>query len=268
VRLTERKALTESTHDSEWAQITAPWAVGHDGWQPFSQLAWLGDPRFAGNANPYAFNNFFGGKVGMPANIVVPDPALLNDAGFRKVHAYADAVCQVDPCWASWTPAKYGDDKGRNEQNERTQALYGQLRFGFDDWRYPVDGNVGVRVVHTASKSVGYTLFSPPANLPPGVPFIPAQSELQTFKNSYTNVLPSLNLRMKASNDLQFRFAASKGISRPDLYQMQAYTTLSQNITTHQENGQTIVDSVNYAGSARGNPMLKPTKSDNCSTSS
>jgi hypothetical protein len=25
VRLTERKAVTDSTHDSEWAQITAPW---------------------------------------------------------------------------------------------------------------------------------------------------------------------------------------------------------------------------------------------------
>jgi len=266
VRLTERKALTESTHDSDWAQITQPWAVGNDGWQPFSQLAWLGDPRFAGDNHLHTFNNFFNGKVPMPATAVVPDMSLVNGfpATFVKLHDFQNQVCQVNPCWATWTPAKYGDDKGRNEQKERTQALYGQLRFGFDDWALPVDGNAGVRVVHTDSSAVGYTLYSAPSGTqPPGVPTIVSQSDLQTFKNTYTNVLPSLNLRMKASKDLQFRFAASKGITRPDLYQMQAYTTLSQNVATHQENGQTVVDSVSYSGSARGNPLLKPTKSDN-----
>jgi len=263
VRLTERKADTLSTHDSDWAQITQPWAVGNS-WQPFSQLAWMGDPRFAADNHLQGFNSFFNGKVQMPPQVVVPDTSLLNDAGFHKVHAYADAVCQVSPCWASWTPAKYGDDKGRNEQNERTQAVYGQLRFGFDNWAFPVDGNAGLRVVHTDSKSVGYLLFTPPDKAVPGVPVLQASSELQTFKNSYTNVLPSLNLRMNPNKDLQFRFAASQGITRPDLYQLQAYTTLSQTVTTHQDpSGQTVVDTVSYSGSARGNPMLKPTKSNN-----
>jgi TonB-dependent receptor len=268
VRLTDRKALTQSTHDSDWAQITQPWAVGHDGWQPFSQLAWLSDPRFAGDNHVQGFPGFFNGKVQMPAQVVVPDTSLLNDAGFHKLHAYQDEVCQVNPCWASWTPAKYGDDKGRNEQNERTQAVYGQLRFAFDDWKFPVDGNAGLRVVHTDSRSIGYLLFTPPDKVIPGVPVLQSSSELQTFKNTYTNVLPSLNLRMKASKDLQFRFAASKGITRPDLYQMQAYTTLAQTVTSHEEkdaqgNSHTVVDAVSYAGSSNGNPLLKPTQSTN-----
>jgi iron complex outermembrane recepter protein len=268
VRLTERKAVTDSTHDSEWAQITAPWAVGNS-WQPLAQLAWMSDPRFAGNNNVHPFNNFFNGQVPMPAAVVVPNTSLLNLAGLAQLHDYTRLACK-DPCpsWVLWNPARYGDAQGRNEQNERTKAAYGQLRFGFEDWAYPVDGNVGLRVVQTDSTAVGNTLFTPPSSVPPGVPVIPAQSELQSFKNSYTNTLPSLNLRLKANKELQFRFAASKGMSRPELWQMQPYTTLSQTVRTHQEtdaqgNQVTVVDSIDYSGSARGNPMLKPTTSTN-----
>jgi TonB-dependent receptor len=259
LRLTERDATTQSTHDSDWAQITAPWAVGNS-WQPFSQLAWLGDPRFAGNNNLHTFNNFFNGQVQMPAAVIVPDTGLLNDAGFHQVHAYADLVCKTSPCSASWTPAKYGDDKGLNQQSERTAAVYGQLRFGLDDLPMPVDGNTGVHIVRTEATARGYTLFTPP-KAEPGVPPIPAQSGQQDFKNNYTNVLPSLNLRMKANADLQFRFAASRGMTRPDLWQMQAYTTLSQ--TPHHDQTTQAVDFVDYTGSARGNPMLKPVLSNN-----
>jgi TonB-dependent receptor len=263
-RVTHRGAVTESTHDSEWAQITQPWAVGKDGWQPFSQLAWMSDPRFKGDTHIQPFNGFFNGKGAVPPSVVMPDMGLLNDAGFKKVHGYADQVCQVSPCWAKWNPAQYGDDKGRNEQNERTQAVYGQLRFGFDDWKYPVDGNVGVRAVYTQADAVGNTILTVPNyQQNPGIPVLEPKAELQTFHNAYSSVLPSLNLRMKASDKLQYRLALSKGVSRPDLYQMQAYTTISQTVQTHQENGRTVIDSVSYSGSARGNPMLKPVKSNN-----
>jgi len=269
VRLTDRSGSTRSTHDSEWAQITAPWAVipagSTNAWQPLKQLSWMSDPRFSGDNTLFHFNNFFDGRVSVPPTIVVPDMALVNGfpASFQKLHGYATAVC-IDPCpsWVPWNPAPYGDDKGINEQAERTQAAYTQLRFGFEDLPYPVDGNVGVRVVHTKSDATGYTLFTPPQPMP-GLPAIPAQSDRQSFSNSYTNVLPSLNLRMKTSEELQFRFAFSKGMTRPEFWQMQAYTTLSQSPKTHQENGQTVLDSVSYTGSARGNPMLKPTQSSN-----
>ena len=263
VRLTDRDASTRSTHDSEWAQITQPWAVGNS-WQPLSQLAWMGDPRFAADNNLLTLNNFFNGKVGTPPAMIVPNMALANGwpDSFYKLHGYTQDVCK-QPCSQSWAPAPYGDDKGLNEQSERTQAVYGQLRFGFEDLPLPVDGNVGVRVVRTKSDAVGYTLFTPPSPQP-GVPVIPAQSGQQSFSNSYTNTLPSLNLRMKAGNELQFRFAASKGMTRPDLYQMQAYTTLSQTPHTHQDaNGNTVLDSIDYTGTSRGNPLLKPTLSNN-----
>ncbi|CAN7250954.1 TonB-dependent receptor [Pseudoduganella sp. LjRoot289] len=267
VRMTDRDAETRSTHDTEWAQITQGWAVG-DSWQPLSTFAYLNDPRFKGDTSTRTFSNFFNGKLPTPPQVIVPNMELVQGmppASFAKLHGYTNLVCK-SPCpdWINWKPAPYGDDKGLNEQHERTKAAYAQLRFGFDQLPYPVDGNVGLRVVRTNMAAGGYTLFTPPSNPMTGVPRIAAQSEKTSFDNSYTNALPSLNLRMKAGNELQFRTAFSKGLTRPDFYQMQAYTTLNQNVHTHQDaNNVAVLDSVDYSGSARGNPLLKPTLSTN-----
>ena len=268
LRFTDRDAETRSTHGSEWAQITQSWAVG-DSWQPLSSFAYLKDPRFAGDNVVRSFNNFFGGKVATPPNVVVPDPSMVigtPPAAFTKLHGYTQQVCKAPcPAWINWNPAPYGDDKGLNLQHERTKAAYGQLRFGFEDLPYPVDGNVGLRVVRTDMAATGYTLFTPPNAQVPGVPLIAAQSDKQTFDNSYTNYLPSLNVRMKAGSDLQFRAAFSKGVTRPDFYQMQAYTTLDQKIYTRQDpvTKEQTLESISYTGNARGNPLLKPTQSTN-----
>jgi iron complex outermembrane recepter protein len=262
LRLTDRDAATRSTHDSEWAQITQAWAVGNS-WQPLSQMAWMSDPRFAGDTNLHTFDKFFGGKVPMPAPVLVPNDSLLNAAGFAKLHQYTQDVCKSSPCSVTWSPAPYGDAAGLNLQHERTGAAYGQLRFAFDELPMPVDGNVGLRVVRTESKATGYTLFNPPT-AEPGVPVIDkldATQGKQEFKNNYTNTLPSLNLKMKATDELQFRFAASKGMTRPEFWQMQAYTTLSEDV--HHDSVTQAVTSVSGSGNARGNPMLKPTLSNN-----
>jgi TonB-dependent receptor len=273
VRFTDRSALTQSTHDSEWVQITQGWQVGPNSWQPITQFAGVGDPRFAGNVNLHQFNNFFGGTTPAPAPVIVPDSALTNSvAAITKLHGYYTTLCQeanatgrTNDC--SYNPPKFGDAIGLNEQHEHTQAAYAQLRFTFDKAPYPIDGNVGVRVVRTDPKSVGYTLFTPPTKpLLPGVPDIPASSQKQTFENPYTRVLPSLNLRLKVNDELQFRAALSRGMSRPDFYQLQAYTTLSMDVKTHTppgDNQQPVVDSISYNGSLRGNTSLRPVMATN-----
>jgi TonB-dependent receptor len=279
VRATERNALTQTTWGTQWAEITQTWSVGSGpgAWQPYSNFATLSDPRL-GNAlyTTHTFNNFFNGQVPMPPTIVVPTQAAAAGSfdapppNFATLHNYANYFCNnpgtTGDC-TNWTPAPFGSPQGTNEQHERTKAAYAQLRFGFDQLPYPVDGNVGVRVVQTNANAVGYLLFTPPTgnNIPPGVPAIAAQSEKRSFDNEYTNVLPSLNLKMKVSNELQFRFAASKGMTRPDFYSMQAYTTLNQGITSHNDpvTSLPVLDAINYTGSASGNPMLKPTTSNN-----
>jgi len=263
VRLTERDATTMNSNPSyNWAAITQPWQVGWD----ISGLASLGDPRFSGNTQLRDFNNFFNVGASVPSLVF---PATSTAAGYpdsyAALHTYHDILCAEahggsSAGCAPWKPATFGTDPlGTNEQSERTQAVYSQLRFGFDDLRYPVDGNVGLRLVRTKASASGYTVFTPPASTPVGVPVFAAYAQAQNVDNDYTNALPSLNLRLNASDALQFRFAYAKAMSRPDFTQLQGYAALSQNIP----GGATTPDQVTYTGKAEGNPSLKPVRSDN-----
>jgi len=268
VRFTERDATTINSDPSyNWSAITQTW---QQGWN-ISGLAYLNDPRFSGNTYVRSFDNFFNGKSSVPS-LILPTVAMANGFpdSYAALHKYHDILCAEQVAsqgWGTcdaWSAATFGvDPSGTNKQRERTQAMYGQLRFGFDDLKMPVDGNVGMRVVRTSATAHGYTVFSSKA-IPEGytgvtVPVIADFSEAQDFKNTYTNVLPSLNLRMKASEKLQYRFAFSEGMSRPDFTQLQAYTTMSQDFTsTTTSTGGTVVSAVTRSGTASGNPMLKP----------
>jgi TonB-dependent receptor len=191
---------------------------------------------------------------------------------YAQLHTYHDILCkEKDPTatCAAWQPASFGADNyaGTNDQSEKTKALYGQLRFGWDNLKYPVDGNVGLRYVKTDSTARGYTVFSstaPTGGAQVGVPIpnIRPFAEAKDYENSYHNFLPSLNLRLKASDTLQFRFAAAAAMSRPDFTQLQGYTTLSETAdTSTNAAGVTTVNSVSLTGSGDGNPNLRPTTS-------
>jgi len=279
LRMTDRDSVTNRTHGgnggNEWQNITQSWSVGGDGWQPYSHFAVLTDPRLGANYTTHSFGNFFNGTLPAPPTVVVPSPATV--AGnfdstppmFQTLHNYANYFCTnpgpTGDC-TNWKPSVFGGPSDTNQQHERTKAAYSQLRFGFDSLPYPVDGNLGVRVVQTEERATGMLTFSPPTGTqPPGVPSIAAVNNLSTVEHDYTNVLPSLNLRMRTNNELQFRFAASKGMSRPDFYQMQQYTTLTMTPNTHVDptTKQTVLDSIDYGGNANGNPMLKPVLSNN-----
>ncbi|WP_445229752.1 TonB-dependent receptor [Duganella rhizosphaerae] len=263
VRLTDRSATTvKSNPDYNWSPITQPWQG------EISHLAYLGDPRFAGNTNLHSFNNFFNGGVSVPS-VVFPNASLAQGypSSYAALHTYHDILCaeKGNTC-SPWTPATFGTDPaGTNEQTEKTKALYGQLRFGWDKLKYPVDGNIGLRYVQTDSTAHGYTVFKSTA--PTGatlgipIPVIAPFAKAQDFDNSYHNFLPSLNLRLKASDTLQFRFAASSALSRPDFSDLQAYTSLSQTADTLTVNGVTTVRSLDQSGTGSGNPNLRPTTS-------
>ncbi|MFS2007019.1 TonB-dependent receptor [Duganella sp. CT11-25] len=268
VRLTDRDAVTQNSNPNyNWAAITQPWQG------EISGLAYLGDPRFSGNTSLHSFNNFFNGGVSVPS-VVFPNVSLAQGfpGSYAQLHTYHDILCkEKDPTatCAAWQPASFGADNyaGTNDQSEKTKALYGQLRFGWDNLKYPVDGNVGLRYVKTDSTARGYTVFSstaPTGGAQVGVPIpnIRPFAEAKDYENSYHNFLPSLNLRLKASDTLQFRFAAAAAMSRPDFTQLQGYTTLSETAdTSTNAAGVTTVNSVSLTGSGDGNPNLRPTTS-------
>jgi len=274
VRLTDREAKTINSNPSyNWVGISQRWMMP---WQ-INQLAYLSDPRFQAPTTVNNFDNFFNGKASVPG-IVFPAQSIV--AGYpetyQQLHSFHDVLCaQAGNSCSPWKAAAFGEanPSGDNEQAEKTHAAYTQLRFAFDDLQYPVDGNVGVRYVKTKSKSFGYTVFNPNFVIPPGgttglaVPTIAPFAGRRDYENSYDNWLPSLNLRMKASEELQFRFAIGKGMARPDFDRLQAYTTLSQSVTSSTTgtgaDQVTNVTSVGHVGESVGNPMLRPTTSRN-----
>jgi iron complex outermembrane receptor protein len=121
---------------------------------------------------------------------------------------------------------------------EKTKSAYVQGSFGFPDWRYPMDGVVGVRMVDTDTLSTGYNQINNPAPTPPTI--VPGEQA-----GGYTKYLPSLNLVFKLVPDkLQARVTAGKVMARADPQQL----ALRQSLDTALAAG---------AGS-RGNPDLQP----------
>jgi len=269
VRLSNKDSVTMNSNPSyNWAAVTQPWQVGGD----INHLAYLGDPRFSASTELHTFDNFFNKHMQVPS-LVFPAVALATGYpdSYAALHKYHDILCaeahggDTSTC-GTWKGATFGTDPaGTNDQSEKTRAFYTQLRFGFDELKYPIDGNLGMRYVKTDMTAHGYTTFTPSINIPAGntvtgQPFatIPAFKTAQDFDNSYHNVLPSLNLRMKASDQLQFRFGFAGAMSRPDFEQLQAYTSLSQTADLTSNGTVTNVNSVNQSGEAKGNPKLKP----------
>ena len=144
---------------------------------------------------------------------------------------------------------------GTNQQRQKTYTGYATAFFRTD----PVDGNIGVRVVRTDLDVSGYYQQTPivideNGNETNG----PTVFNPIAVSQSYTSVLPSLNLRVHLTDNLQFRFAAAKNISRPSFLQLNPSLTIT-------EPGSAQQDQVHTASG--GNPYLKPMKSDNLDAS-
>jgi TonB-dependent receptor len=250
-----------------------------EGWQ-IPHVARLGDPRFAGGASLQTIDNFFDGKYNLPPMLFADESVVRGFPNeWAKIHAYHDVLCkeQGSTC-TPWKAATFNDPAATNTQSEKTRAAYTQLRFGWDDLKYPIDGNIGVRYVKTTGAGRGYVSFSPGAvNIPTDAPVTGADTlinikpfaDAQSAENSYHNWLPSLNLRLKYSDKLQFRFAVAKSMSRPDFNQLQVQTTLNSqpNQTTIRDASgkttQVIFNGTTLSGGSDGNPMLRPTTATN-----
>ena len=135
VRLTDRDAKTTITPGNyHWAAITQTW---HRYWA-VDKLAVLSDPRFANGFYTHNFGSgFFGGKLAVP-QLLMPLPALAQTgypAAWQTLHGYGVTACEdkngAGNCgYMGWSPSSFGTDpKGDNDQSERSQAAYAQLRF-------------------------------------------------------------------------------------------------------------------------------------------
>jgi TonB-dependent receptor len=257
VRLTDRKANTENSNPSyNWAAVGNPWNA--------SRQEHLSQYGGTDSVQQLSLNNFMTGKSAAPT-LMVPTMALAANYAttFPILHKYGND---------NWNAASFGtgDPSALNAQNERSQAVYGQVHFALDDLKYPIDGSFGTRVVRTNGKANGYLVFTAkpaPADAISDIgplPTFTSSSTAFTSNTSHTDVLPSVNLKMKAGNELQFRFAASQGLSRPDFASLQSYATLTAGYQTYTgTDGKPHISGLSLTGSANGNPDLRPVKSNN-----
>lgn len=242
------------------------------------QTAYL-DTYAADQAEYYDFDNFFRGDLAVPGTGWFPTEGLLSS----NQNAYDHLKATQLSGWG-WTPLEapgaYDLDPrsdnvsaGINNQDEKTNAIYGMIRFGDDSndiLGVPFDGNIGVRVVQTDTTAIGRSgaggvgescAGSSSADCVGAQEFVDdfnAQfGDYASYSSSYTNVLPSLNVRFLVTDDMQLRFGASRAMVRPSFSQTRPYTNLSFDFEGAE------FDNENYEGTGvAGAPYLKPTIAD------
>jgi TonB-dependent receptor len=276
VRATDKSAITRQT-GYNWSLLS------HQYWGGGPPASLNSTPAFASELIPYS--DFFRGNVQLPGVGYFPSYQLV-----RNGTAYAYSILKgTETAGWGWTPlttdyskATPGTDNsaaGINDQRERTYAAYGLLRFRHDTSLGKMDGNVGVRVVRTQERAAtGVLTISALQNaLPPATcvanygqaacqflidatTFAGGGNQSHTFPaNSYTDVLPTANVRFMLTDQLQLRFAAGKAMVRPTFTQMSPYTSLGFGFLGNTGYQPALVSSSAGTG---GNPDLKPTRAN------
>ncbi|KQW43642.1 MULTISPECIES: TonB-dependent receptor [unclassified Roseateles] len=283
-RTAYRVADRQEGSGNGWTSVAEPWSVrqtsrpgnpplptDEQSWQSRGSFGYMSDPRYATvPVEVYDFGKFYNGKVGTLPNIVLPTldvvrdypgsyATLVNEYRYQQcldgAQLFGQPAANCDPAtYNNFKAFTYDNDPSKkSSHSERTQSVYGTLRFGFDDWKFPLEGNLGVRVVHTHVVSHGYEKFKPTysATTPPDLPrFDEVEAPLNVEKKA-VHVLPSLNLKLNFSDTLQARLAMAQSMNRPGFDKLREYIELSQNYDVTNK-------TVTYTGRNNGNVNLKP----------
>lgn len=277
IRHTDKTALTRQT-GYNWSLLSAQFWGG-------------GTPVYlSGNTTNelYSYSNFFGGKIATPGVGWFPSAALMSMGSVGAYNSFLKSTETAGWGWSPLTDASYasavpGADNpasGIYNQGEKTWAGYAMARF--DQEESPLghfSGNIGLRIAHTSNASTGSVIINPiTASASACATANPGNASACTFvntataftagggtpvagsyQNSYTDFLPSFNLRFFMQERMLLRLAASKAIMRPTFEQMLPYTSLSFGFAGDGYSPATT-NSITGVG---GNPYLKPTKAWN-----
>ena len=193
---------------------------------PLTGVSAAGTPEFI-MANPYG--DFFPDEsTASIRNFIVGNLDTARDAaGLRSAFGIATPISAAGSPLGIW------------HIEEETPTAYLMARFEIQ--RLPTEGNFGLRAVRTQeSVSGGQSV--------PGTSAIVAVDR----RSTYTDYLPSADLRYRLGQGLYLRASASKTLTRPNFDQLSPSLTLIRNPTN---------PALNQGGA--GNPDLKPIRADN-----
>jgi TonB-dependent receptor len=305
-----RQTVRYSTFN--WTPIAASWNCNGAGFNADNTQP---NPAAACNSNfkgygadlfgPYGFGNLYNGKVYPNGDLVFVNKDALTDyerlmAGLSGVNpplGNYTPICDRPGTTGCFLPAEIMDLR------EQTKSAYAMLNFGGDNTTIfggvGVQGNVGVRVIRTTevgNGSVGFPDSTALNALPScGTALGPNQvvqprcyltSEILAFasgggipnnyRNTFTNWLPSFNVRFDLNGKNFVRFAYSRGISRPDIGLLRNFVQINAPvINTGPDSPYVVYNSPTAAHTAAnvvgynfvfqasaGNAALKPIKAD------
>lgn len=123
------------------------------------------------------------------------------------------------------------------EVSEEVISLFAMANIDTEFAGMPLSGNVGIRYVRTEQSSRGNAVE------PDGI-------VVQNVSHDYSNILPSLNLKLELDDTQSLRFGAAKTMSRPRMDEMNASFSVTAS-PTPDENG-------NYISANGGNTSLEP----------
>lgn len=212
----------------------------------------------------HSLGNFWRGKVNVPTELWYPKDGIVDiDTAAKEL----GAIIALRG-WG-WAPDSF-QPQDTNTQEERTQAAYAVAYFENEEaLGVPVDGNIGIRVVQTSTRTDGYGQMPDLRNNGAVTQEVRDKFNGSYFANNfagtYTDVLPSLNIRTRFTEQLQWRIAASKAIARPDFRQMQAWLPLSVAVDSQCQAACDFDDLNSFEGSA-GNPALNPMEANQFDT--
>ena len=250
-RYSER-SQTNSEMGLNWGGIAPAWAGGYGIVGTFDNPSAI--------AQSVDFSDFFRGGVVLGSNnhfLFVHEDLLTDYSAFRQSILNEPQLGTNHP----WAPrgtdngTKFGSPNFRPEDTsditEETQNAYIRLDFGQDlDNGMSLDGNFGVRYVHTDLASSGFRAYRPwvadavqpefdadgnrlrtedaedhddPRDFLPEAAAYTEQAPIATTVDlTDTKWLPSFNLKWNLNEEMLVRFGVSKGLSRPNVQDLRA----------------------------------------------
>ncbi len=110
------------------------------------------------------------------------------------------------------SPKNHPDISNKNwEVSEKLLTAYVQASIDTELWGAPLSGNIGVQAVRTDQDSTAIAMFN-------GVPIAAPAN----YGASYTDVLPSLNLKLGLPSEINVRFGLGRQMARPRMDEMVA----------------------------------------------
>lgn len=249
-------------------------------WAALGQ-GWNGDPQLSyanaapGDTSYHAFNDFFRGETTLPGNLMFASEALARRYVRDRTGLVASppaGFCPGGDCTkAGMLPpgSGYGGNQGitpsgfrlGDEVNNRTENLagYALVRFGPQGDAPGISGNVGLRVVNIKNEGSGFIRQNGNTFIRNGVQQTLATAVVpRSGRAEFTRFLPSVNLEFAPTDKIKLRAGYNITLDLPTFNALRA----SGSVGVATTGSATPPIFTNFTADT-GNPLLKPTMSNN-----